>query len=889
MSRFVSHCRSRWLCVSILFLASATSAVHAQQPQLQLARVAGDGVETISRDGVAPHLPLSQSGRTFDMNPRARGIPRLFGPVETLMNSAKRLAITAYDQEKHDESSRLLSLALLLDPADVDLLRRLGFALKSIGRYEEAHDALAAAVRRDPGDFNAWWWLGDTQRLLGDYDAAIECLRKSVDCAPIEQRTDLSDYVTYTEKLASAERSWQHCDIHIEFAGRHETNRRSRRAILEYLLALNRAPSVPDTDQEGQARLGWIHSQLGYAHAYLKEYAPAAMYFDRAASHFEAAAEPVVAARYRGALADALELFSESSAEWRDAVLDEAVAQREAAMTLAKPAGDLDQTRYALGRLLGTLALRFPAGAPRLIEVRDLASKELPWRGPINEFSVAAVALGEAACRMGEGDYAGARSVIEMVLPYLDESLFLEDTERHARLLSWLARIYNEQGNHARAAEEGRASLRIIDRIRSFVTGDVYARTTAPVTLRAAVSELVRAALALGNAGDAFASIEEFHDRCVTTSLGGKIAGETHAADVTAEISMIEQRIPQLDAYIAQFRQLGKDAQAAWFDSAVAVDRRRLEWLNRGPVFVPATRLRFNGIHAPELAALQEALVSDAAYLSYQFGKSASNAVLVTHDAVAGFVLDDAGEEEIVALIGRALAALAGGTPDDAALDDLGNRLLAPVRALPASTRLYVAPDGPLYGVPFDALRVDGVRLLDRCTVTYTLSAGYLVRALARAEVSGGGVLDCCSGTPCSKTALFDYRALWTQASLCADAEIWLPNAADSAIVLADGDSPERFLYFGEFLGGHMPQAGVSLSLRRDWAAGGLQGPEVQALLAGLAAAGAMHAVLNLWQVPGNAPVAAGESLTAYLQRKRALANEQPGLALWARDVAYVF
>lgn len=889
MSALTSLSTVRFFCLSLAAVAAALPSTQAQPIQTQVARVAQNGSSIIPPDTGAPVLPPAQAGWAFGTDPGLHCALRLFGPTETLMQLAKRQALAAYNQGNHTDASRLLALALLFDPADLDVLRRLGFALKSVGRYEEAQDALAAALRRDPGDFNAWWWMGDVQRLLGDYDASVESLSKSVGCAPTDRQAELGNYVSYSEKLRAADRSWDHSDVHAEFADRHKTNRRPRRTILEFAAALNLAPNVPDTDQEGLTRLGWLNSQLGYTYAFLKEFEPAVMYFDRAAALFDRAGSPVDSARYRGALADALELFAESTPEWRDAVLDEALAQREQALTLAEPSGDIEQARYALGRLLGTLALRFSMDNPRVSEVREKVAKELPWRGPINEFSIAAIALGEVTCRKAEGDLAGVRTVIEMLLPFLDESMYLEDTERHARLLSWLAFVYNEQGHPENALDAGVNALAIIDRVRSFVPGDAFLRTTAPASLRAATTELARAALAQTKPEDAYAYIEECHQRGIVAALGSKIAGEAHLEDIAAEKAILEQLLPQLESHAAQLRREGKEAQAAWFDAAVIAYRRRTDWLSRDPVFVPSTRLRFRPVSTPPLDVLQKAIGPDAAYLSYEFGNETSIAVLVTYQSVEGFVLDDAGENDIAESMARVHTAFEAGASDDAALDELGRRLLGPVRALPPDTRLFLAPDGPLFGIPFEALRVDGARLLDRCTLTYTPSAGYLVRALARSGSPAAEALNCCSGMPCAKSAILDPQAAWTHATLCAGAETWLPNATDSAIVLADGSLPERFLYFGELLGCQMPAAGITLCLQQDWAADGLRGPEVQALLAGFAAAGATYAILNLWPGPCDAPASDASSLAAFLERKRALATQQPDNPIWARDAAYIF
>ena len=82
---------------------------------------------------------------------------------------------------------------------------------------------------------------------------------------------------------------------------------------------------------------------------------------------------------------------------------------------------------------------------------------------------------------------------------------------------------------------------------------------------------------------------------------------------------------------------------------------------------------------------------------------------------------------------------LEAGAPADSLAADLGAALLgAALAGLPPGVRrLIVVPDLELHGLPFDALSVNGERILDRYTVSYAPSASVMLLLWARPRSTG--------------------------------------------------------------------------------------------------------------------------------------------------------
>ena len=77
-----------------------------------------------------------------------------------------------------------LKRALVLDPADLDVLRNSAVLLQSLGRLDEAQALVEVMVRRDPVNLSALFNLGVYRRQASRFDAAIASFRTVLSLAP---------------------------------------------------------------------------------------------------------------------------------------------------------------------------------------------------------------------------------------------------------------------------------------------------------------------------------------------------------------------------------------------------------------------------------------------------------------------------------------------------------------------------------------------------------------------------------------------------------------------------------------------------------------------------------------------------------------------------------
>ena len=83
--------------------------------------------------------------------------------------------------------------------------------------------------------------------------------------------------------------------------------------------------------------------------------------------------------------------------------LQQAAEYWDAAFSLAREIQDIEYLRFAQAGKLATLVLLYAVDAPQVAALRERNLAELPWAGPVNEYSTAEVATAEAACRLREG------------------------------------------------------------------------------------------------------------------------------------------------------------------------------------------------------------------------------------------------------------------------------------------------------------------------------------------------------------------------------------------------------------------------------------------------------------------------------------------------------
>jgi CHAT domain-containing protein/tetratricopeptide (TPR) repeat protein len=304
------------------------------------------------------------------------------------------------------------------------------------------------------------------------------------------------------------------------------------------------------------------------------------------------------------------------------------------------------------------------------------------------------------------------------------------------------------------------------------------------------------------------------------------------------------------------------------------------------------------------LGAVQNALDSRTALVEYVAGRreTPSTAFVVTHDtaiAVTMPSLDSLGPS-----IERFVTLLSSGTDPRGLGASLGSVLVGPLTSALSSTidHLVIVPDGGLYRVPFDALRLsDGRYLVERATVSIAPSATVAIALARRApnpqartvvafgdpefagERSGDGARDAVrdevvdsggldrlrySGREARRVSEYAYRPLLRLRGEASESylkrTVWRDVAvvhfathalvddrvlARSVIALAPGDREDGFLDPSELSALRIGAELVVLSGCRT--AGGvvLVGEGLQGLTAPLLEAGARSVVASNWAI----------------------------------------
>ncbi len=95
-----------------------------------------------------------------------------------------RLGVLILQSGRADEAVTLLERAVALDPRDGGMAANLGAAYTVASRHEDARRTLQAAVERDPSNAGAFMNLGNTLYLLGRLDEAAAALQSCLQRAP---------------------------------------------------------------------------------------------------------------------------------------------------------------------------------------------------------------------------------------------------------------------------------------------------------------------------------------------------------------------------------------------------------------------------------------------------------------------------------------------------------------------------------------------------------------------------------------------------------------------------------------------------------------------------------------------------------------------------------
>lgn len=805
--------------VAALLLGLAVLCAHAAAEQagapLRVARAESSASVLPALEMPSAAAGSRQRTHLLGADPGMAALLEQLGAAKRFGRIAREQAMAAYDQSGYEAAVPLLYTAHVLQPRDPDLLRFLGFAAKSTGRYELACDALERAAIDTPNEYTVWWWLGDAQRLLGHYEESVESMERARGLAPEEEQVDLGGYVDYSVRLADPAPSWEHFDYHRDFANRHRAHRRARRLVAELQAALDRVPEFDPGDTEAWARLGWVCSEIGYQYMFLMDYETALLYFERAVRHYRRIGSAAETARNLNNAADAFAARAECDwprhAHW----LRQAVRHRQDAYAIARGLPDPAQQRYTLGRYIEDLAWSVPPGDPKLVELRAVASRELPRQGDIEDYSMAAVAQGEAVCRLAAGDYGGARQLLEKVLPHIDASEFLEDTIRAARTRALLAHIYSEQGQMQTAIAYGVEAVETLDRVRTFIHADAFALSPAIPILRLAGCSVLRAAIGNGDWEFAVRIAEDLKQRVEHALLGGAIADELHFSDFALEAALTRARIPEIEIELSRARADGRNEDAASLRAHLGHARGRLEALLLPVSYARTAQLNFEFMPQRVSTEIQAALPDGAMFVSFAVGRFGACQLVITPETIDGAYLPDADETTLTVLAGEVRKALAEGVDPAPLLDDLGERL--GLAGLGAPPLLFVSPDDPLFDLPMDLARTGGRFLFEDSAVAHVLGGAHLVHALALPPAGEAPPLWCTAAEGCAETDLRAPGAPHGALYLEAPAHVRMDSLINSALLLRGGAGADGRLSFAELLAHPLPARVAGVCLGDGW------------------------------------------------------------------------
>ncbi len=651
---------------------------------------------------------------------------------EDLAGNVRRNAMAAYEEEDYEAALPLLIEAYALNPADIEAAGRLGYAAKESGAYEKALDALEAAVAAQPDEYYYWWWLSDTQRLLGKYDAALKSMERARDLAPAETRHELQEYVAYTSILADNTPSWENFVQHLDFADRHRNLRRVRRQIEEYIRALEVVPDYEAGEVESLGRLAWVYQQIGVQYNYIEEPDVAVDYFLVALEYAREAGSLEDVMRNEQFLAIAHRLQADRDVVVRRQLLERTADHWRNARDTAEEVEDIPYLRYTQGRLLDTLARTRPLDDAELIAVRAANLKEVPWQGPINEFSTADAAIGEATVRLHEGDYAGARILYEMALPYYEESQYLSDYHRLRDLYLALARVYYQQGHYQESLRQADLASEKAADARQYVDTDAFNRSAGDHALRHIAAARARACVALDLGKNAFVEIENYKHQQLLNLMGGSIVDDAARTDAISEQTVTQNRLKMLEGRLARAREANDTDEAERILERIEKDTARLAWLERGVAFIAPQKLAFKPAPVASVDALQRALGDDVAFISYLFDLWGGVAVVITKDTLFAALPtpSDGDMQSAAATVAEAFIQTDDVSAPKSVLRHLYRELIAPLASHLDAATLIISADTASDGLFFHAFLDDDAWLADTVAVVYADTASQLVALL---------------------------------------------------------------------------------------------------------------------------------------------------------------
>lgn len=643
----------------------------------------------------------------------------------------RQMGQSAYQEGRLEDAIKMLTVAADYLPEDTELLASLGYALKETGKYERAVEKLKRASELSGADAGIWLWLGDAYRLMGNYEESYRALMTARDVASPEQAEEFNNYVTYTQALMDLAPSWDNFETHRDFVGRHQQTGRVLRQIDEYRAALRVAPTPEAGNKDDLYRIGWVNLQIGTQYAYLKFPALAVDYYLEAMDYYTQAESSGDLMRVHQNLALAYEELAARYPLKRKEHLESAATQWRISMESAKKAGEAEFTRHTQGGLLAALAVIRPLDDQELSGLREALSKEIPRRGPINDYSIASATRGEVACRLAEEDLGGARILIEMADEYYKETGFLVDLEYRAAALTQLAEIYLEQDHAKRAAEVAGQAIEQVNALRQYLDTDGFLRSANPQTLREAASVLARAALRDGSPEQAFEALEQYQAKLGNDLLGARVNDEAWRTDFATEEKLLLEREGWLRAELDSATAARDTERIDWLTERLADNGSRVRRLGLAAGLPPESRISYRPITPLTALEAQAALPANLSVLHLVTGKRGGAAVLMTGSEVKGAELPEAAADKIEELVYKLRLACDAGDEAEATAQAAALRtaLLDPLAGmLPVTGGLAFAgdqitlllplrlldPEGEIVPASLGLFNAAGVSFLDR-------------------------------------------------------------------------------------------------------------------------------------------------------------------------------
>ena len=303
---------------------------------------------------------------------------------------------------------------------------------------------------------------------------------------------------------------------------------------------------------------------------------------------------------------------------------------------------------------------------------------------------------------------------------------------------------------------------------------------------------------------------------------------------------------------------------------------------------------------------IQQVLGPGEAVVSFVTGQrdEPTTAFVVTHDALTAVLLAPA--DTLGPLIRRFRGLLEASAPDQALAVRLGGLVMAPVAALlpKGTTRIFISPDGPLNRLAFDAVMLDGHRMVERYETALLPSASILPVLRQRKHVPHAngvlafGVPDAPAGTEAAwlelpslpeaipearlaagaarrsrlltgsegseaalrREATGDYSVLHLAAHAVVDEQV----SARTALLLAPGDGDDGVVGLADVEAMGVGAELVVLSACRTAGGAILSGEGVLGLTSAFLGAGARAVIATAWLASDS--VAAGEMKPFYTE-----------------------